>query len=200
VSGKRADSLLSWMFFIERFTLSRAWTDLTDEEMFWEPASGSWSVRRREDCRTSTPFGSGDWVVDFDAGRSAARWTEPLTTVAWLMWHIGSMPGRAAQLDFLGGSATAESGWTSPYSVEHPVFTTAGDAVGAMRDGWGSLGEALREASDEQLERQMRFWGYGGQPGPAAAGHQIIASVLNEVSHHATQVGVLRDLYRLDRR
>jgi hypothetical protein len=28
-------------------------------------------------------------------------------------------------------------------------------------------------------------------------GAQIIASMLNEVSHHGTQMGVLRDLYRL---
>jgi hypothetical protein len=28
-------------------------------------------------------------------------------------------------------------------------------------------------------------------------GAQVIASVVNEVSHHGTQIGVLRDLYRL---
>jgi hypothetical protein len=28
-------------------------------------------------------------------------------------------------------------------------------------------------------------------------GAQIVGSILNEVSHHGTQIGVLRDLYRL---
>ena len=42
----------------------------------------------------------------------------------------------------------------------------------------------------------MRFWGYGG-PGPMGTGAQVIASILNEVSHHGTQICVLRDLYRL---
>ena len=39
---------------------------------------------------------------------------------AWLIWHVGSQPARTAQLDFLGGTHTAESGWTSPYIAAHP--------------------------------------------------------------------------------
>jgi hypothetical protein len=58
-------------------------------------------------------------VVDFDADLVMAaiqgNAVEPLTTIGWLMWHIGSMPGRLAQLDFLGGSKTTDTGWTSPY-------------------------------------------------------------------------------------
>lgn len=169
---------------------------MTDQEFFWEPFPGSWSVRRRSDCQTSMPFGSGDWVVDFDANVAAVRWTEPLTTVAWLMWHIGSMPGRAAQLEFLGGTQTADSGWPSPYVCDHPIFISADEAVQTLREGWRALGDALREASDEQLETPTRFWGYG-QPGPPAAAHQVLASIVYEVSHHATQIGVLRDLHRL---
>ena len=66
-----------------------------------------------------------------------------------------------------------------------------------MQTGWRALEAALRSAADERLERPTRFWGYGGHPGPVATGTQVISSVLNEVSHHGTQIGVLRDLYRL---
>ena len=87
----------------------------------------------REDCQTPTPFGSGDWVADFDGELAAASGqgiaVEPITTIVWLMWHLGSMPGRAAQLDFLGCS-TAESGWTSPYIVDPPRLTSAAESVG----------------------------------------------------------------------
>jgi hypothetical protein len=38
--------------------------------------------------------------------------------------------------------------------------------------------------------------GYGDGPGPPTTGAKIIASTLNEVSHHGTQVCMLRDLYR----
>jgi hypothetical protein len=74
------------------------------------------------------------------------------------------------------------------------MFTTADDAVTAMHTGWRALEKALRSASDDQLEQPTRFWGYG-DPGPPASGSQILASILNEVSHHGTQICVLRDLY-----
>jgi hypothetical protein len=124
------------MAVIEHFTLQRAWHGLSDDELFWEPIAGSWGVRRRAECQTPTPFGDGDWVVDFDADLVMAaiqgNAVEPLTTIGWLMWHIGSMPERLAQLDFLGGYGAA-----------------------------------------------------------------VIAATLNEVSHHGTQICMLRDLYRI---
>jgi hypothetical protein len=198
--GKRGDTLLNVMVFIEMFTLNRAWTDLSNEEFFWEPIPGSWSVRRRIDCRTPDPFGSGDWVADFDDALVRAadegRAVEPLTTIGWLCWHFGSMAGRAADLDFLDGHRAADSGWTTPYLGHHPVFTSSSDAVDAMRTGWRSLDRAIHASTDESLERPTRFWGYPGYPGVAAPGYQILANILNEISHHATQVCSLRDLYR----
>ncbi len=200
MSASRAETLGEMMFFIEWFTLNRAWNGLTDDEFLWEPMPGSWTVRPLEQCQTPTPFVVDAWAADFDDNLAATGGTanpmEPLTSIAWLFWHIGSMPGRTAQLDFLGGDHATDSGWTSPYIAGHPIFTTAEEAVEAMKAGWREIGVALRSASDEQLGRPVRFWGYGG-PGPMGTGAQVIASMLNEVSHHGTQIGVLRDLYRL---
>ena len=200
MAGKRAETLLELMLFIEMYTLRRAWDRLTDDELRWEPSDGAWTVRPIGESRTATPFLNGSLVADFDVGVVEASIegdaVEPLTTIAWLFWHVGSQPGRAAELDFLGGEHSAASGWTSPYIAAHPIFTTADEAVTAMRSGWRALDTALRAATDEQLERPARFWGYG-QPGPMGTGAQIVGSILNEVSHHGTQIGVLRDLYRL---
>jgi hypothetical protein len=183
------------MLFIEMFTLNRAWTDLSDDEFFGELVPGSWSVRPRDECRTPNPFGTGDWVADFDADLAWAavdgKAVEPLTTIAWLFWHVGSMAGRATDLDFLGGTKSAESGWTAPYFADHPVFITSNEAVEAMRAGWRALDQALRASTDDALDRATQFW-----TGPPAQGYQIIASILNEISHHGTQVCMLRDLYR----
>jgi len=199
MAGKRGDTFLNMMLFIELFTLNRAWEGLTDDELFWEPFVGSWGIRARGECRTAAPFGDGDWVVDFDADLAAAadhgRAIEPLPTIGWLLWHVGSQPGRLAELDFLGGTKTAPSGWTSPYLTHHPVFTTAREAVESMRDGWRALDRALRASSDEQLEQTTSFWSYGGQPALPAFGAQVIALTLNEISHHGTQICMLRDLY-----
>jgi hypothetical protein len=107
VPERRADTLLSMSYFIKTATLDRAWLDLTDDEFFWEPAPGSWSVRQRADCATPHPFGEGQWVVDFDRDIAATAdrkmVVEPLTTIAWLMWHVGSQSRRLAEFDFLGG-------------------------------------------------------------------------------------------------
>jgi hypothetical protein len=138
-------------------------------------------------------------VVDFDDGLVRAderRAVEPLTTIAWLFWHVGSMAGRAAERDFLGGTKSAESGWTSPYLGDQARFIASSEAVEAMRTGSRALHRAIRASTDEGLEQVTRFWSYPGYPGPPAQGYQIITSILNEISHHGTQVLMLRDLYR----
>jgi hypothetical protein len=188
---------------IEHFTLERAWTDLAEDEFFWEPALHAWSVRRRDHCRTATPFGDGDWVVDFEFPEPTPT---PLTSIAWLAWHIGSVPGRLAEIDFLGGERTMASGWTSPYLSHHPVFSTAAGAVGIFRQGWASLRSRIEITSDEAFEMFTPDYTYArapmkdglcalGQPGPGRHATSFVVGALNEVSHHGSQICVLRDLY-----
>src|SRR5262249_11223429 len=120
------------MLFIEMFTLNRAWNGLTDDELMWEPADGAWTVHPVTEHRSATPFTNGSLAADMDSGLAAAAdegtAVEPLTSIAWLFWHVGSQPGRAAELDFLGGAHSAASGWTSPYLATHPMFTSADEA------------------------------------------------------------------------
>jgi hypothetical protein len=54
------------MFFIEMFTLDRAWNGLADAELMWEPTEGAWSVRPATACRTANPFVTGSLAADFD--------------------------------------------------------------------------------------------------------------------------------------
>src|SRR5690242_4813718 len=104
------------MGFIERFTLTRAWTGLTDEELLWEPMPGSWGIHPVEEVRSATPFIVGDWAADMDSDVALdPEAVQPLTSIGWLFWHCGSMPARTAELDVFGGEHTAEAGWTSPY-------------------------------------------------------------------------------------
>jgi hypothetical protein len=200
--GARAETLLATTYFIRRWALERAWTDLTDDEFFWEPVpGGTWSVRPRDECTTPTPWTNldNDWVADFDDELSAREnWRDVVTppvTIAWLFWHIGSMPGRVAEFDFLGGTKSPGSGWASPYIGKPPMFTNAADAVETMRDGWRRLVARLQEATDDDLTRPTEGHSYGDAPRPKAIGAQVIASTLYEISHHAAQIGVLRDLY-----
>jgi hypothetical protein len=203
MTGKRAETLLELMRQIEFFTLGRAWTGLTDDEFFWEPFTTTWSVRRQDECRTSNPFGAGEWVADFEIPEPTPI---PMTTIAWLYWHMGSMPGRLCDIDFLGGTRTMASGWTSPYLTHHPIFTSAAEAVSALRDGWQRLRGAIERADDDQLEVTTAGYTYAaepprgglcvaGPPGPIRPATHFIAGTLNEISHHGTQIGALRDAY-----
>jgi hypothetical protein len=203
MAGKRAETLLELMHPIERFTLARAWANLTDDEFFWEPSAATWGVRRREQCTTPDPFGAGEWVADFAIPEPAPV---PMTSIGWLYWHIGSVPGRLCDLDFLGGTRTMASGWTSPYLTHHPIFTGAAEAVTALRDGWRRLREAIARADDDQLGAPTAGYTYAqeppsggvcvaGPPGPLHPAAHFIAGTLSEVSHHGAQIGALRDLY-----
>jgi hypothetical protein len=203
MTGKRAGTLLELMYQTEYFTLARAWENLTDDEFFWEPFPMTWSIRRQDQCTTPNPFRAGEWVADFEIPEPAPV---PMTTIAWLYWHIGSMPGRLCEIDLLGGTRTMASGWTSPYLTHHPIFTSAAEAVTALRDGWQRLREAIERADDDQLEVTTAGYTYAaeppkgglcvpGPPGPAHPATHFIAGTLTEVSHHGTQIGALRDLY-----
>ena len=95
---------------------------------------GAPSAERRH--RSATVTGSSTSTPTSTKPPTTGTAIVPMTTIGWLMWHIGSMPGRLAELDFLDGAVDFASGWTSPYRSAHPVFTSANDAVTRMRDGW----------------------------------------------------------------
>jgi hypothetical protein len=113
------------------------------------------------------------------------------------------VPGRLCDIDFLDGARTMASGWTSPYLTRHPVFTSAAEAVTALRDGWNRLREAIERADDDQLEVATAGYTYAagvlplaaGPPGPPRTAAHFIAGALAEVGHHGTQIGALRDVY-----
>jgi hypothetical protein len=210
MAGKRAETVLEMMFFVERFTLNRAWNALSDDEFLWEPSPDAWSIRPAGESRTPTPFVSEALCADFDGNVAMAadgvKTFEPLTSIAWLFWHVGSMPARLTDIDFVGGDRTMASGWTSPYLTHHPIFTSAAHATGALRDGWADLRAVIERTTDEQFEARAPRYTYTaapmrdglcvlGPPGPAHPATFFVAGTLNEVSHHASQICTLRDLH-----
>ena len=193
MADKRADALLNWMMLIERYTLNRALTDLTQAEFDWEPHPDAWGVRRRDDCRTPDPHGEArsEWVVDNDWAIVQAAFDgpalEPMTTIGWLLNHFGAAPGLVAELTIVGGSTTP-----TPDAYQrmwaHTIIPTVDEAVVRFRDGWSALDRALRKTTDKMLERT-----YEGHPWKRR--DLAVSAMLNEVSHHGTQICMLRDLY-----
>ena len=193
MTGKRADVFTTWMELIDRYTLGRALTELTQEEFAWEPHAGAWGVRRRQECATAHPGGAdgSEWVVDLDwdvhqAGDRGEA-VMPMTTIGWLLNHFGAAPGLFAEFTIVGGS-TVPTPQVYGRMWGYTVIPTADEAVTRFRDGWSALGGALQSTTDEMLERT-----YEGHPWKR--GDRALAAMLNEVSHHATQICMVRDLY-----
>ena len=65
-SGVRTDrfGLLLDQFDCAREMAQVRLAGLGDEEYLWEPAPGSWSIRRRGEATTPRAFGPGEWVLD----------------------------------------------------------------------------------------------------------------------------------------
>jgi DinB superfamily len=191
--GPRADVLLKTMLVIEMYTLRRALTGLTQEEFDWEPHPGAWGIRRREECTTPNATGTegsewvsdGDWAIAAAADRGDA--IEPMTTIGWLLNHFGAAPGLVAKLEIVGGSTVP-----TPEIYERMwgrmIIPTVDDAVTRFKEGWSALDRALRSSSDVTLERN-----YEGHPWKR--GDLAVTAMLNEVSHHGTQICMLRDLF-----
>jgi len=75
-----APFLAQWDYVIEQL-FSRL-DGLSDEELLWEPAPGSWTVRRADDGPTQPTSGDGWWAAAADP--------EPPRTLAWSMSHLGA--------------------------------------------------------------------------------------------------------------
>ncbi len=58
---------------------------LTDEEYFWEPVPGCWSLRKRGTETETTTVGSGDYLYEFVYPEPP---NPPVTTIAWRLAHV----------------------------------------------------------------------------------------------------------------
>lgn len=194
MTDARADVFLTWMGLVERYTLDRALKDLTTEELDFEPHPGAWGVRPRGEHRTAHAGGDarGLWVVecDWDLANDELHGEPvvvPMTTINWLLNHFGAAPGLFADLEIVGGPTTPTPEiygrmWG------HTIVPTVEEGLARFDRGWDALKSALRSTTDEMLERD-----YPGHPW--RRGDRALAALLNEVSHHGTQICTLRDIY-----
>jgi hypothetical protein len=159
---------------------------LTDEEYFWEPVPGAWSVRRRADRpgpRATLLVGAGEWGRD--GYRGAEPSPPPFTTIAWRLSHLTEM--LALRADYTTGSR----------SMTEDSYVISGDANGAVAalaeavDAWRGT---LMGCDDAALDTV----GYSRYPYGSDGGEMfldIVWWVNQEVLHHGAEVALLRDLY-----
>ncbi|GAA3115204.1 hypothetical protein JOF29_003814 [Kribbella aluminosa] len=144
---------------------------LTDDEYFWEPFDGCWTVRRIAE----------GYVAD---GSRLPPAPAPFTTLAWRITHI---------VDVLQSERTA-TWFGHPATDEAPrVPGSAADALAALDRAYDIWRGRLASLSQDDLDRAM-----GPIAGPYAEGDgtSFALHIIDELIHHGAEVGTVRDLYR----
>lgn len=91
---------------------------LTDDEYFWEPVPGCWSLRRQGEGSAPSSVGSSKFVMDY---AEPLPHPNPVTTIAWRLAHLIECLGSPTALHF------------QPRTSESPDLEFAGTAETALR-------------------------------------------------------------------
>ena len=155
---------------------------LTDDEYFWEPAPGCWSIRMRPD---------GTWRSD---GALPRPDPEPFTTIAWRLWHLIDLYGENRAPEWLDvppqGSAI---GLDDPDGAPPSSANDAIDLLERAHDRWDAH---LALVTEDQLAAPVGPVG-GAYAERSRAGY--VLHMLDEYIHHGAEVALLRDLWRWQR-
>lgn len=186
MSGARAD-VMGLSDYVYQRTRSRL-AGLTDDEYFWEPVPGCWTIRRT---------GSGAYRADYtDRPVAVLRpatgdGDPPFTTIAWRLWHLIGCYGGKRNPQWLDVELPPGG-----FERDDPAPATAAEAIAILdraRAFWQDLLQELPAAS---------WWEpLGPVAGPYAEEDKaaLVLHQLDEQIHHGAELGVLRDLYRHDR-
>jgi uncharacterized damage-inducible protein DinB len=174
-----SSKLLAKQWKIGHDRLANRLKGLSDEEFFWEPVPGGWTVRRRETATSRLANGSGEWVIDYDDPEPKPP---PFTTIAWRLvhiWHVNEMYYE----HLFGAAKRGFDDWEIPH--------TAADAVQSWQASSERYGAIFSDLTDQRLiETRHLFW---WRPTPL---WRIILEVLMDNAHHGAEISCLRDLYR----
>ena len=155
---------------------------LTDDEYFWMPVPGCWTISRRGESTAPISVGAGDLTADYAIGPQDP---EPVTTIAWRLAHIIVGVFGMRNASHFGGP-----------TVDYETFSyagTAAEALGQLDQAYAAWIKGVRSLGAEGLARRC---------GPAEgffADYSMAALVLHihrEAIHHGAEIALLRDLYQ----
>jgi hypothetical protein len=166
-------------------------TGLTDEEYFWEPVDGCWSLR---------PDAEGRYALEQD-------WPEPspapVTTIAWRIVHLGAyclanranayFPGAGPDRTRPSGTAPDDSGMFDRRYVPADLPGSAADGVAFLEHAYRHWRDGVAALDDDALRMPLGPKGENYAADPMAG---LVLHISREVMHHGGEIGVLRDLYR----
>lgn len=148
---------------------------LTDAEYLWEPVGDSLSIHPGDDG----VFRVAELVPEPVAGEP-----DPVTTIAWRLWHIGNL--------CLRGYVTYLFEGVPELGPRHEWPGTAKEGVQALAEEWERFTSRIAALGDERLLAPIGL-GPGHWPGETYL--KLALHALDEVAHHGGEIGLLRDLY-----
>jgi hypothetical protein len=159
----------------EAFEMIRRRVDgLTDEEFFWEPVAGCWTVRQDE---------RGHWAADYPEPPHPVP--PPVTTIAWRLVHVAECKLMYHEYAF------------GPAKLTFPEIDsahTAASAIAVLEHGHRLMRDDLAGIADEDLDKpRLTNW---GAEWPT---WKIFWAMIQHDLQHGGEIGTLRDLYRAAR-
>ncbi len=156
---------------------------LTDEEYFWEPVDGCWSLRR-----------GADGVYRLDDGQWPEPSPPPVTTIAWRLVHVGAgcFANRASTF-FGDGSVPDDADMADPRHLPTDLPGSADEAIAFLERTYRQWHTGISSLDEEGLRTPLGRKGGRYAKDPMAA---LIVHINREVMHHGAEIGLLRDLYR----
>ncbi|MFC4050129.1 DinB family protein [Actinomadura syzygii] len=154
---------------------------LTDEEYFWEPVPGCWSVRPRGTGDAPVQGGSGAMAIDFSVPEPDPP---PFTTIAWRLGHV-----------IVGVLAMRNAAHFGRASTDYNSFeyvTNASTALSQLDAEYAAWLAGVESLGETGLARPC-----GKAEGPYADRSlaTLVLHINRELIHHLAEVCLLRDLY-----
>lgn len=148
---------------------------LTNDEYWWEPVTGCWTLRRQPD---------GKLLEDYEIPDPTPA---PFTTIAWRLFHIASC--KVVYHEYAYGPGKLN--WLN---MDRPEGVD--DMRALLEHGQQLLlGDLKAMTDDSDLDQPVSTnW---GETWPA---WRIFWTMIHHDAHHGAEIGVLRDLWSAQRR
>ena len=154
---------------------------LSDDEYFWQPVPGCWTISRRGESQAPISYGPGDFTWDYGP---VTVDPEPMTTIAWRLGHLIECLASMNSSHFGGPEASVET-------FDYPG--TAEKALQQLDDVYGTWVSGVRALGTAGLAEPQ------GPTSPAEFADAPVARLVLytsvEVFHHGAEICLLRDLY-----
>ncbi len=155
---------------------------LTDEEYFWEPVPGCWSLRKRGTTTETTTVGTGEYRCEFVYPEPE---NPPVTTIAWRLAHVIVGVFAARNASHFGGPPAS---WR-----DFRYAGTASEALVQLDDAYATWIKAVRALGPDGL---IRPCGPAEGPYHESPLAELVLHINREALHHGAEIALLRDLYR----